>query len=170
VIDYKAKKDVIVNSLQEWLKQKGYTCPVVLANQVTPVPEYPYISFTVINPIVENRKGYSVTGGTRFKPLSQIWSFTVQSDKNTESVEIALHAYDWFASAGLEYLGDNGIAVQRIGNINNRDNLLSIEYEYRNGFDVTFSIISTVDDTTGVIEEAIITANREVIIDVTKEV
>lgn len=171
MIDYRTIETLIVNGLQDWLTSQGYNCPVVLANQVSPIPNYPYISYTITSPLVSNDKGYCVASdGTKYKPVTQIWSFTVQSDDDVEAPTVAMQAYDWFTVTGLEYLGDNGISVQRVGNINNRDNLLTIEYEHRNGFDVTFLLINSVSDNTGTIEEVITTANREDIIDVIKEV
>lgn len=157
----------VINGLQSWLKAKGYNCPVIMANQTAPIPEYPYIAYTVTTPIQSNMKGYSVADdGTRYKELVQTWSFTVQSGDADESSNVVMLAYDWFALTGRIYLTDNGIVVQRVGNIGNRDNLLSIEYEYRRGFDVDFLLISKLSkedcETAGYIETADIKSELEV--------
>lgn len=137
MISIKEIQTAIVDGLQEVVK-----CPVIMANQVSPVPKYPYLSFTITSLVVSNAKTWSVdAGGTFFKPLSQIWSITIQSDKVMESNMLALAAYNWFSQTGNRYLSDNDIVVERVGNITNRDNLLSVEYEYRLGFDVTFSLM-----------------------------
>ena len=43
------------------------------------------------------------------------------------------------------YLNDHGIVVQNVGAITNRDTLLTIEYEYRKGFDAVLSIMNVVE-------------------------
>lgn len=173
MISFRQIEITIVDSLQEWLKKKGYDCPVIMANQTAPVPPYPYISYTVINPVIANMKGYCVADdGTRYKPLTQVWSFTVQSDDDVQAVNVALLAYDWFALAGNEYLNDNNIVAQRVGNITNRDTLLTIEYEHRNGFDVTFSLVHATPESDlelGEIASVVTTANNSKAIEIIKE-
>lgn len=142
------KEKEIVNSLQSYLKSKNYDCPVIMANQTAPIPEYPYISYTITSPIISDNKGFCVSDdGTRYKPFTQIWSFTVQSNKDSESLNVSAVAYDWFAIVGNTYLSDNNIIVQSVGNVGNRDNLLTIEYEYRRGFDVTFLLMNIISNT-----------------------
>lgn len=142
MIPFRQIEIAIVNELQAWLQAKGYVCPVIRANQTAPIPPYPYISYTVITPVGSDMKGYSIAeDGTRYKPLTQTWSFTAQSDDDVEAVNVAMIAYDWFALTGRTYLNDNNIVAQRVGNITSRDNLLSIEYEYRKGFDVDFLLM-----------------------------
>lgn len=58
-----------------------------------------------------------------------------------EALNLAVQAYEYFNVVGKEYLNDNKIVVAKVGNITNRDNLLSIEYEHCNGFDVTFNLM-----------------------------
>lgn len=162
MVDFRQNEVTVTDGLQSWLKSKGFNCPVIMANQAVPTPQYPYLSYTVTTPVVSNTKGYSVAeDGTRYKPLVQIWSFTVQSGDDIEAMNIALEAYDWFALSGNTYLSDNRIVAQRVGNITNRDNLLSIEYEYRRGFDVEFLLMREISKTdseqSGYIESAPIT-------------
>lgn len=166
VIDYAGIETLIVNGLQSYLNAKGYACTVVMANQTAPIPDYPYLSYTIINPVVSNMKGYSIAAdGTRYKELVQTWSFTAQSDDDVEVANVAMLAYDWFRLTGATYLSDNGIVAQRVGNITNRDNLLSIEYEHRQGFDVDFLLMHTLDaadcETAGYIETAILKPEME---------
>ncbi len=76
--------------------------------------------------------------GRQYKDLPQTWSITVQSDDPVAVQQLAFDAAEWFdTEVGRNYLTDNEISVQSIGNITNRDNLLSIEYEFREGFDVS---------------------------------
>lgn len=147
MIEFRKNEVAIVDKLQAVLSKSGRPCPVIRANQVSPVPDYPYCSYTVITPVASNNKGYCVaTDGTVYKELKQIWSFTVQSDDSTESQMLSAKAYDWFSYSGDTYMSDNGIVAQSVGNIMNRDNLISINYEYRNGFDVTFVLIHKIDE------------------------
>ena len=55
---------------------------------------------------------------------------------------------------------DNGVIVQSVTNITNRDNILTVEYEYKNGFDVVFYLFDETENNieqSGVIEEAKLT-------------
>lgn len=117
---------------------------VVKANLANaPIPPYPYISFTVLN--TDTRKGtYSVSGGRRHMPLTQTWSFTVQGNRDNEAQLIAMKAKDWLEETGRTYLSDEGVIVQSVGAITNRDTLLTVGYEYRKGFDAVFSVVNEV--------------------------
>lgn len=167
MINYRQNELTVTNGLQDWLASKGFKCPVIMANQTAPTPEGDYMSYTVTSPVVSDAAHYSVAeDGTRYKSMDQIWSFTVQSADDIRAINIALLAYDWFALTGNTYLSDNGIIALNVGNITNRDNLISIEYEYRRGFDVTLSLLHTLDkadcETAGIIETADITPIKEV--------
>ena len=123
------------------LLQKAVGCPVIKSNQHTPVPAYPYVSFTVVNPLV-------ATGGTwgecddgmERKEFKQVWSFTVQSDDDTVATEKAMRLYEYFDRKNHE-LEEIGVMVVRLSNMSNRDNFISVQYEYRYGFDVIFAFM-----------------------------
>lgn len=138
--------------------KRALGCEVIASNQTGPSPSYPYVSFTVTTPVVSDGKGWARDrDGREFKDLAQIWSFTVQSEDPFQAAQIALDAYEWLSTeSGNLYLAERGIVVQGLGNIGNRDNLLSIQYEYREGFDVTFLLRhtskETVFDVAGAIE------------------
>lgn len=152
-------RDVIVNGLKAYLSTPEKPCEVIRANQTGKIPKYPYVAYTVTTP-VENRAGtYSIAeDGTKYKSFMQIWSFTVNSDNYDECQNIVLKAFDWFSAAGLIYLNDNDVIVHQLGNINNRDNLITIQYEYRSGFDVHFGLLHTItmteEELGGYIEKA----------------
>ena len=147
MIDFRQAEILIVEGLTEYLASRGYDCPVIMANQTSPIPPYPYISYTVITPVKSNMAGYCIAeDGTRYKELVQTWSFTAQSDDDVVANQIAMEAYDYFALAGNTYLSDNDIVAQEVGSITNRDNLLTNEYEYRRGFDVDFTMIHTLSE------------------------
>ena len=133
----------ILDGMKKYLKQYDFCpCEIIRQNQNAPAPGYPYVSYTVLTPNVADQKGWStVEGGKHFKPVRQIWSITVQSDRCQESQEIAAALSEWFSFTGNLYLSDHGIVPEKVTNITSRDTLLTIDYEYRNGFDVTFGMI-----------------------------
>ncbi len=141
MIDFENVRNTIVKALKEYLG-----CEVVLANQTAPIPKYPYVSFSVTTPLVANGGTWGrCDDGKDRKQIEQIWSITVQSDNTQESVDMCLKAYNWLDHIGTQFLSDNKIVVQRLENITNRDNLLSVYYEYRNGFDVVFSLMDEIN-------------------------
>ena len=152
--EQRSNEVIIVDGLQ-----KALGCLVIRANQTAPSPDYPYVSYTVTTPAVTNGGGWGDYGGGVYgKQFNQVWSFTVQSGDCTESQNLAIQAHAWFDRLGTLYLNDNHIVVQRVENISNRDNLLTIEYEYRNGFDVTFTLMGRLDtETEDYIETADVT-------------
>lgn len=136
MINYRQIETIIVEGLKAHLG-----CEVIMANQNSPAPDYPYVSYTVMTPKVANNGTYGEwEDGVKRKEVQQIWSFTVQAKTDTESKVLALSANEYFSEVGNLYLSDNGIVAQLVGAITCRDNLISIGYEYRNGFDVTFAL------------------------------
>lgn len=117
-------------------------CPVVKANQTNQkIPPYPYVSFTVITPMVANGGTWGKhEDGYERKPFKQVWSFTAQSDDDTRALEVAMNLYE-FLDRKNDELSEKGIVVERLSNIANRDNFITIQYEHRYGFDVTFSFM-----------------------------
>lgn len=150
---------VIIRGLEAYLGTENRPFKLVLANLNTPTPKYPYGAYTPTQPVVENGGTHGIReDGTRIKEFDSTFSFTIQSDDEDESVFLAVKARSWFDVVGVTYLSDNGIAVKRVGSVTNRDNMISIEYEYRNGFDVTFTLLEEIDasefEGAGYIEQA----------------
>lgn len=143
------------------------------SNNTKQMPAYPYISFSVIN--TETKKGtYSkaeiekdgAKAAVLFMPVLQKYSFTVQSDDDAEALEKAMLINDFFAEVKRLDLEDKGIIVADIGAITPRDNLLTVEYEYRKGLDVTLRLNNVIDITTKEIIENV-TLNNDVLGDIT---
>lgn len=132
----KAVEIAVVNALEGALG-----VPVIRSNQTAPVPPYPYFSYTVVTLAHAGGSWALDEKGREYKDIPQTWSFTVQSDDATRAVELAMEAFGWFDSqaSNLE-LTPLGVVVSRVGDVGNRDNFLTIAYEYREGFDVTFVI------------------------------
>ena len=143
MIEYEKLRETVVAGLREYLG-----CPVVRSNQNEAPPNYPYVSYTITTLLSQNKGTYGVyADGKARKPFTQTWSITIQSKNNVESVTLANKAQEWLDYVGRVYLSDNGVTVQSVGSITNRDNFLTVGYEYRNGFDVVFWLFNEVDNT-----------------------
>lgn len=132
-------------------------CEVVKSNLAgAPIPPYPYISFTILR--TETRKGTYSGKGTRYMPLTQTWSFSVQGNDDDETMDIAMKARDWLEETGHLELSDSGIIVQSVSAVQNRDTMLTVDYEYRKGFDAVLSLVNKIQEPA---EETIEKANIE---------
>jgi hypothetical protein len=142
MIDYDGMRATVVKGLKDYLN-----CPIVRANQTEKPPKYPYVTYTITQLLGENNGRYGAYGdGKDRKMFNQTWSISALSDDNTESVTLAIKAREWLDHIGHTYLSDNNVVVQSIGSVMNRDNVISIEYEYKNGFDVVFTLFDVVDN------------------------
>lgn len=141
MIDFKRTEEAVITGLE-----KATGRPVVAANQTSrPTPEYPYLSFTITSPYIANKGQYSVLADmTMAKEARQIWSVTAQSSDWDQAMRLILRARDFLEITGRQYLKDRDVVVEGVGNIVNRDNLLSVMYEHRNGFDVTFLLVDEI--------------------------
>ncbi len=143
MIDFEKHRDIVAKGLKDFLG-----IPIIQSNQNAPLPKYPFGSYTVTTLMGVNGGSYGIyEDGTERKPFPQIWSLSFLSDTSDESVSYACKAREWFDRAGNTYLSDNGVIVQSVGGVTNRDNILSVEYEYKNGFDVTFVLFDTIEGT-----------------------
>lgn len=146
MIDHRSNEIVIVEMLKSYLSTEFRPCEVVRQNQVAKVPDYPYVSYSVTTAVAETNGTYSeAEDGTLYRSILQTWSFTIQSDDQDEAMALAIRTHDLFRVVGLTHLSDNGITVRRVRDITIRDNLISIEYEYRKGLDVTFGLLSAIE-------------------------
>ena len=142
MIDLRTNEIVIVEGLKEYLTTDTRPCEVVRQNQVAEVPPYPYVSYTVTTPVAQKQGTYcEAEDGTLYMDATQTWSFTVQSDDPDEAMNLALRMFAYFTAVGLTPLADKNITVRRVTGITTRDNLLTIQYEHRNGLDVTFGLL-----------------------------
>lgn len=161
MIDYENMRTTVAKGLKNYLG-----CPVVRSNQNAEMPPYPYVSYTITTLMSENRGTYGeYEDGKARKWVNCIWSISAFSDDSSKSVILANKAREWLDYVGTVYLSDNDIVVQSVGSVTNRDNVLTTEYEYRNGFDVVFSLFDTVEsevENAGVIDHVILQEGEEV--------
>lgn len=130
-------------------------CACVPSNTTKEMPAYPYISFSVLNTTIQKGTYAAATAekdgekvDVLFKPVLQKWSFTAQSKDEAEAYEKAMLITDFFAEVKRHELAANGIIVADVGAITPRDNLLTVEYEYRRGLDVTLRLNNVIETTT----------------------
>ena len=134
MIKYDERRLAVAKGLSKYLN-----CSVVRSNQNAEPPPYPYVSYSIPRPMSSYNGTYGeYEDGTLRKPFTQTWSVSILSDDSSESVILAMKAREWFDRVGRTYLKDNDIIVQSVTSVTNRDNVLSVGYEYKNGFDVVF--------------------------------
>lgn len=153
MIDYKQMRTIIFSGLSGYIG-----IPVIRGNQAAPAPALPYITCNPTTLASENNGTWQQhKDGIDRKLVRSIWSITSLSDDWDISVSNAVKAREWFEHTGRVYLSDNGITVQSTTAINNRDNILTVDYERKNGFDVVFYVFDEVENpsnATGYIDSA----------------
>lgn len=153
MVNIEELRKIVKQSLEQYIG-----CPVVRSNQNAPMPKYPYCAYTVTTPATENNGTYGeYDDGVARKPVNTVISFTVRSDDNIESVTLANKARDYLDYAGITHLNDNGVIVQSVTSVSNRDNVITCEYEHANGFDCYFWCFDEAEaasKTNGTIEHA----------------
>lgn len=144
MIDYERVREIIAKGLKSYVK-----CPVVKSNQNESPPAYPYISYTITTLASANNGSYGVhDNGVHAKPVKQTWSITAKSDNDSESVMLACKAREWLENVGTTYLTDNNVICESVGGITNRDNILTVAFEYNKGFDAVFNLMDIVGNAT----------------------
>ena len=152
MLDNKGLRTTVGRGLKKYLG-----IPFVQLNQDGEQPKYPFLGYTVTTPKSANNGtwGEYEDGKARI-PVTQTWSVTAFADNEEDSVEIADKAHAWLSYIGARYLADNNVIVQKVTNVTNRDNVLSVGYEYKNGFDCVFWMLDETEsytETAEVIEE-----------------
>ena len=143
MIDYENIRLVVAKGLKDYCN-----CPVIRSNQNEKPPSYPYISYTITTLMSANNGTYGeYEDGAERKPFNMTMSVSAVSNDNTESVTLTCKAREWLDRVGRTYLNDNNVIVQSVGSVTNRDNFLTVEYEYKNGFDVVFWLYDTIEGT-----------------------
>lgn len=138
MIDNSLLRKTVIKGLRDFLKVE-----VIKENQNAEPPNYPYISYNVITLESSNNGTYGVyKDGVERLPVKQTWSINIMAEDDAESIMLASKARDFFNLYGTQYLNDNEVIVESVTGITNRDNLISIDYEYKNGFDVVFWCMS----------------------------
>lgn len=159
MIDYQTMSKHIAGGLKKHLG-----VPVIMGNQTSEAPTYPYGTYNVTTIAGENRGTWQQhDDGVDRLMVRSIWSLSFLSADWDESVMLAIKAREWLEHTGRAWLAERGITVQSTTEITNRDNILTVEYERKNGFDVVFYVYDETEkpaNTYGYIEDAVI--SREI--------
>ena len=129
---------------------------IVNGNQTAEAPTMPYGTYNPTTIAAANNGTWQEhEDGVDRLLVRSIWSFSFLSADFDESMMYATKAREWFTHSGRIWLAEHGITVQTVTDITNRDNVLTVEYERKNGFDVVFYVYDEADrpaDTYGYIE------------------
>lgn len=136
MIDYKHLRETVATGLREYLG-----VPVIRGNQTAAAPPYPYVTYNVTTIAGANNGTWQQhEDGIDRLQVKSIWSFSSLSDDWDDSVNNAVRAREWFMHSGRQWLSERGISVHSATEITNRDNVLTVDYERKNGFDVVFYV------------------------------
>lgn len=142
MIDYENIRIKICTGLSEYLG-----CPVIRSNQDASPPNYPYLSYTITQPMGKNNGTYGVyDDNVERKPFIQTWSISVLSDNDSECVTLAIKAREWFDRVGNLFFSESDIIIHTVGGITSRDNFLTTGYEYKKGFDVDVYLFDEIEN------------------------
>lgn len=151
MIDLYAMRQTIATGLRE-----AIGVPVIRSSQTATAPPYPYVSYTVTTPASANNGTWQQhPDGIDRQMVRSIWSFSFLSADYDESMMLASKARTWLTHTGRVWLSDHGVTVQSCTDINNRDSILAVEYERKNGFDAVFYVYDEAEnpsETAGYIE------------------
>lgn len=148
MIDYAKYRPAVAKGVSEYVG-----VPVIRGNQNAPAKAKHYLTYNITTLAGKNDGTWQKhADGVDRLLVKSIWSFTSISDSWETSVNNAVKAREWITHVGRAALSALGITVQSATDINNRDNVLSVEYERKNGFDVVFYVYDAVENPTGIIE------------------
>ena len=156
MIDYESLRLTVVKGLKKYIEK-----PLIRANQSAEPPPFPYSTYTITTFATENGGTYGeYSDGVARKPVKQIWSFTTHSDNYAEAVTIANKMREWLDYVGTTYLNENEVVIESVGSVGDRSNVLTMDYQYSQGFDCTFLVYDEIvmpDEST--IETVVINEN-----------
>lgn len=151
MIQFEEMREIVSKGLREYLGIQ-----IIRSNQTADAPAYPYGTYNATTIAGKNNGTWQQhEDGIDRLLVRSIWSFSFLSADYDESVALAIRALEWFQRTGRAWLSEHGITVQSTTDINNRDNILTVKYERKNGFDVVFYVyneVKNLTDTTGTIE------------------
>lgn len=137
-------RDKLVTGLHNFTKLL-----VVQQSSTGKQPAYPFITYSVNNPYLQLGQPEHYTEETDGSTIErnkehyeQVYSFTVASKDEDEAMDMCLLAIQYFKFYGVQELKDHNIAVVKVSNLSARDNMITINYERRYGFDVRIRVAS----------------------------
>ena len=152
-------RETVISGLSEYLGIQ-----IIAGNQAAPAPPYPYGAYNVTTIASANNGTWQRhSDGKDRLMMRSVWSFSFLSTGWSESVSCAIKAREWFEHVGRAWLSDHDITVQSTTDVTNRDNILAVDYERKNGFDVVFYVFNEVEnltETNGYITDVDISHNK----------
>lgn len=159
MIPYDSIKETVAKGLSDYLGIK-----IIRGNQIEQAPALPYGTYNVTMIAGANRGTWQEhEDGKDRKQVRSVWSFSFIAKEWDQSVGYAIKARGWFDHSGRALLSEKGITVQSTTDVTNRDNVLTVEYERKNGFDVVFYVydeVESIASVNGHIESAEFTHER----------
>jgi len=162
-MDIEIIRNVIVTSLHQYLE-----IHVVMYEQEQHKPSYPFLAYKIttlyangfgmdiiekeLKPSLDTNFDYDINEIGINNPTFII-SFTVYSLDSLESQELAIKALNYIKHSIYYTLKMINVIVTEVSNITDRTILIVDNYEYRNGFDVTFKTTNKIDRRIETIEE-----------------
>lgn len=137
MIDYK----LIMSSIIKIIKADTGK-PVVPQNNTNDMPAYPFCTYTITSPYLSVSSSYE--DETLNETVEMVISLTWCAKDLFEAA-----TYTQRTAAGLKHqknrqiLTENGITIVKCLNFGNRDTFLSIDTEFRNGFDLRIRVSSS---------------------------
>jgi len=142
MIPYNEIRKTWVQGLKEALQ-----LPVINMNGGGDMPKTAFLTYSISDGV----PGQSIlkTQHNGKQLLQETVKFTVSflsyADDNVTSTTNALKARDWFKTTGRQALKDLDVIVSSIGNVDNRDITIGVEWERRMGFDVELRTTDTTE-------------------------
>ena len=127
----------------EMLAKLGAYCgvPMQRQNSEEALTSYPFLVWSVQSAQGKMRGTACAENGQVFRSISVRWSFTACAAESDEAMALAARAQDFLCEAGIVALGDLGLAVESVGEVQNRDIFLTVGYEHREGFEVQLAAV-----------------------------
>lgn len=151
MIDLKNIRVTLFSGLSDYLGIK-----MIRSDQTGPAPAYPYGTGKATTPAAANNGTWQQhDDGVSRLMVRSIWSLSFLSDDYDRSVMLATKAREWLTHTGRVWLSERGIVVQSVTDITNRDNILTVDYESKHGFDVVLYVwdeAQNPSETSGIIE------------------
>lgn len=102
-------------------------------------PEYPFATYTIINPYLNARTFLS--NGVMTEEVEIVISYTWLSTDSFETNQLAQRMVTLLKKTKTrQILNDSGIVIVRMEGFGSRDNFISIETERRTGFDLRIRV------------------------------
>lgn len=136
----------IIRSLDSHL-----TRPVILAEQSSPKPSYPYIAIKEIVSFIPTGGRPSNYDEDLVEDINRVstsqptmsLSLTAYGNDFDNTSGLIQQAHDWFTFTGYRQLKEAGYVVAEIQSVMNRDSLIVDDYERKRGFDVILRFVHT---------------------------